>query len=255
MTMVYVTHDLAVLAQIADRVGVMYAGSIVEVAPVEPLFGEPRHPYTQGLIASVPQPSFTRTTGYRFTAPLRGLLRRTELGSGKSTIARAVSGLLTPERGRILFQGEPPAPGRVAARSPELRRLIQYVFQNPDASLNPRMRILGILPRSLELLGGVEPGKLDAKVAPALDEVRLDSSYAERFPDQLSGGERQRVAIARALIKVVDLLGGQREERHLGTPDSLVGKKTLAARGSPQTAVVPGSCNLRAAAGAAGHSQ
>ena len=106
-----------------------------------------------------------------------------------------MSGLLTPERGRILFQGEP-APGRVAARSPELRRLIQYVFQNPDASLNPRMRIRGILARPLELLGGVEPGKLDAKVAATLDEVRLDSSYTARFPDQLSGGERQRVAIS-----------------------------------------------------------
>ena len=73
MTMVYVTHDLAVLAQIADRVGVMYAGSIVEVAPVEPLFGEPRHPYTQGLIASVPQPSFTRTTGVPIHSPAPGL--------------------------------------------------------------------------------------------------------------------------------------------------------------------------------------
>ena len=309
MTMLYVTHDLAVLAQIADRVGVMYAGSIVEVAPVERLFGEPRHPYTRGLIASVPQ--LHQDDRVPIAAPLRGLLRRAELGSGcpfysrcdyaqpacatepqrlepvadrhlvacqrwrhigpsevdpavavaarvraasrppvlevhnvtlgyggartgiarylyrplapvvhdvslqiaegetfalvgesgsgKSTIARAVSGLLAPQRGRILFQGEP-APGRVAARSPQLRRLIQYVFQNPDASLNPRMRIRGILARPLELLGGVEPGKLDVKVAAALDEVRLDSSYAERFPDQLSGGERQRVAIARALI-------------------------------------------------------
>ena len=309
MTMVYVTHDLAVLAQIADRVGVMYAGRMVEVAPVDTLFREPRHPYTRGLIASVPR--LGEDDGIPFAAPLRGLLRRGELGSGcafarrceyaeptceartprlepvddghdvacfrwreidpaprldgdvggeairepaarpvleldavslaygpasaglvgrlrhpspavvhevslriaegetfalvgesgsgKSTIARAVSGLLAPRAGRILFRGEP-APGRVAARPRELRRLIQYVFQNPDASLNPRMRIRSILARPLELLGNVAASELDSRVAAALDDVRLDADYAERFPDQLSGGERQRVAIARALV-------------------------------------------------------
>ena len=309
MTMVYVTHDLAVLAQIADRVGVMYAGGMVEVAPVGTLFREPRHPYTRGLIASVPR--LDEDDGIPLAAPLRGLLRRGELGSGcafhrrcdyaqpactarvprleragddhlvacrrwheiapatraagaagngrergsgvrpvlelegitlaygpappgfarrlrraappvvheislriaegetfalvgesgsgKSTIARAVSGLLAPRAGRILFRGEP-APGRVAARPQELRRLVQYVFQNPDASLNPRMRIWNILARPLELLGGSAAAELDARVAAALDDVRLDASYADRFPDQLSGGERQRIAIARALI-------------------------------------------------------
>ena len=308
-TMVYVTHDLAVLAQIADRVGVMYAGRMVEVAPVDTLFREPRHPYTRGLIASVPR--LDEDDSVPFAAPLRGLLRRGELGSGcafarrcdyaepacearapplepvddghdvacfrwreivpapalaggagsepirepaarpvleldavslaygpasaglanvfrrpsplvvhdvslriaegetfalvgesgsgKSTIARAVSGLLAPRAGRILFRGEP-APGRVAARPPELRRLIQYVFQNPDASLNPRMRVRNILARPLELLGNVAASELDARVAAALDDVRLDADYADRFPDQLSGGERQRIAIARALI-------------------------------------------------------
>ena len=309
MTMVYVTHDLAVLARIADRVGVMYAGRMVEVAPVDTLFGEPRHPYTRGLIASVPR--LDEAESVPFAAPLRGLLRRGELGSGcafarrcdyaepacevrapslepvdkghdvacfrwrqidpaprmadgkgreairepaarpvlelddvsvaygpaptelagrlrraappvvhevslripegetfalvgesgsgKSTIARAVSGLLVPRAGRILFRGEP-APGRVAARSQELRRLIQYVFQNPDASLNPRMRIRNILARPLKLLGNVAASELDQRVATALDDVRLDLDYADRFPDQLSGGERQRIAIARALV-------------------------------------------------------
>ena len=309
MTMVYVAHDLAVLAQIADRVGVMYAGSMVEVAPVDTLFREPRHPYTRGLIGSVPR--LDHDDGVPFAAPLKGLLRRGELGSGcafarrcdyaeaaceahmpslepagsghdvacfrwreigppprlagdasrevirepaarpvlelddvsvaygpaptglagalrrasppvvhdvslriaegetfalvgesgsgKSTIARAVSGLLAPRAGRILFRGEA-APSRVAARPQELRRLIQYVFQNPDASLNPRMRIRRILARPLELLGNVAARELDSRVAAALDDVRLDSDYADRFPDQLSGGERQRIAIARALV-------------------------------------------------------
>jgi len=309
MTMVYVTHDLAVLAQIADRVGVMYAGAMVEVAPVDTLFREPRHPYTRGLIGSVPR--LDGDDSVPFAAPLRGLLRRAELGagcafahrcdhalpacearppllepigddhdvacfrwreidpaprpaggpasdtvrepashpalelidvsvaygpapaglagffgrasppvvhdvslriaegetfalvgesgSGKSTIARAVSGLLAPRSGRIRFRGET-VPGRAASRPRELRRLIQYVFQNPDASLNPRMRVRGILARPLELLGNVAASELDSRVAAALDDVRLDADYAHRFPDQLSGGERQRIAIARALV-------------------------------------------------------
>ena len=300
---------LAVLAQIADRVGVMYAGRMVEVAPVDTLFREPRHPYTRGLIGSVPR--LDEDDVVPFAAPLRGLLRRGELGSGcafahrcdyagpaceartppleplgnghhvacfrwceigpaprppasagservrepgsrpvlelgnvsvaygpaptgfagrlrrasppvvhdvsfriaegetfalvgesgsgKSTIARAVSGLLAPRTGEILFRGEPVA-GRVGARPPELRGLVQYVFQNPDASLNPRMRIRNILARPLELLGNVAASELDSAVADALDDVRLDADYADRFPDQLSGGERQRIAIARALI-------------------------------------------------------
>ena len=308
MTMVYVTHDLAVLAQIADRVGVMYAGRMVEVAPVDTLFREPRHPYTRGLIGSVPR---LDDDSIPFAAPLRGLLRRGELGSGcpfarrcdyaqpacetrapplesageghavacwrwreigsaeqssggsgsdptsvtvagpvleldavsvaygsastglagalrrasapvvhdvsiriaegetfalvgesgsgKSTIARAVSGLLAPRAGKIRFRGDA-VPGRAAARGRELKRLIQYVFQNPDASLNPRMRVRKILARPLELLGNVPASELDSRVAAALDDVRLDAEYADRFPDQLSGGERQRIAIARALI-------------------------------------------------------
>ena len=309
VTMLYVTHDLAVLARIADRVGVMYAGAMVEIAPVDALFREPRHPYTRGLIASVPRlceddevpaaaPLRGRVTrggpvrgcsfrdrcdyaepacaaraprleaarnahlvacrrwrdigpdaraparagavrdrgpGVRPVLEVEGItvaygparagpalgLRRAaapvvhgvslriaegetfalvgESGSGKSTIARAVSGLLVPRAGRILFRGEP-APGRVAARSPELRRLVQYVFQNPDASLNPRMRVRGILARPLELLGITAASELDTRVAGALDDVRLDAACAGRFPDQLSGGERQRIAIARALI-------------------------------------------------------
>ena len=309
MSMLYVTHDLAVLAQIADRVGVLYAGRLVEVAPTSILFTEPRHPYTRGLIASVPR--LRPDDDVPAPGALRGLLRRAELpqgcpfqvrcdfaepscatnvqrletiaeghqvacqrwrditrpeiygddepettfkpissesiltlqnvtvgyggrgshwgrlfgrrslavvhdasfhiqqgetfalvgesGSGKSTIARAISGLLTTESGKILFQGEPVS-GRIEARSQELRRLIQYVFQNPDASLNPRMQIGRILARPLELLGDVEKEDIPPRVATALEDVRLDPGYAGRYPDQLSGGERQRVAIARALI-------------------------------------------------------
>ena len=122
-----------------------------------------------------------------------------ESGSGKSTVARAVSGLLAPKDGKIRFEGKD-LPGLVTERSDDLRRRIQYIFQNPDASLNPRARIRTILARPLELFTDFGRAAIERKVIAALEDVRLDASYASRFPDQLSGGERQRVAIARALV-------------------------------------------------------
>jgi peptide/nickel transport system ATP-binding protein len=314
MSMLYVTHDLGVLSQIADRVGVMYAGHMVEIAPTVALFSQPRHPYTRGLIASIPRLDQPEETLAR---PLRGLLRRDELpagcpfqprcdfaepscserpqsldrvalghevacqrwralaapavaavgeaaatrpataeaplltldgvtlaygaahgwlgwltrfgavvavqdlsfsisrgetfalvgesGSGKSTVARAISGLLSPQSGRILLQGQP-LPELVRLRTAEQRRRIQYVFQNPDASLNPRARIGSILARPLEMFLDLDAKSVRLRIMQALSDTRLDSSYAARFPDQLSGGERQRVAIARALIVKPELL-------------------------------------------------
>jgi peptide/nickel transport system ATP-binding protein len=313
MSMLYVTHDLGVLAQITDRVGVMYAGRMVEIAPTAVLFAAPRHPYTRGLIASMPQIEESDGPAGRM---LRGLLKRDELpagcpfqprcdfaeaacatelqrleavadghvvacrrwrtlapqtmaaddravnvrdsaareyvlaldgvslgygangrwakflgaaalnvvqdfsvaievgetfalvgesGSGKSTVARAVSGLLAPRAGCILFEGQP-LPGLVGARSRELRRRIQYIFQNPDASLNPRKRIGAILARPLEMFFNLDRADVGRRVAGALEDVRLDASYAARYPDQLSGGERQRVAVARALVAESKLL-------------------------------------------------
>ncbi len=308
MAMLYVTHDLGILGQIASRVGVMYAGRLVELAPVETLFTSPRHPYSRGLMASVQTLDEQAYNG----RPLRGLLRRDQLpagcpffprcdhaesscaqrvqrlipiedhhwvacqrweiirddslavaagsrpstsgnpsgehplieiqhlnlsygkssawrrlfaieprdvvkdvsftisageifalvgesGSGKSTTARAISGLLEPRSGTIRFMGTL-LPGRLRWRPLDLKRQIQFIFQNPDASLNPRERVRKILARPLRLFFGLARGKISARAEAALAEVRLDPSYVTRFPDQLSGGERQRVAIARALV-------------------------------------------------------
>ena len=311
MSMLYVTHDLGVLAEIADRVGVMYAGRMVEIAPTATLFRQPCHPYTRGLIASIPQ---LEAGGRPRGKPLRGLLRRDELpagcpfqprcefaesscavnrqrltevasahqvacqrwqtidapalvspeasatlavqgpvpllaiegialgygasswlhpqrlsaatvveelsfsiqrgevfalvgesGSGKSTVARAISGLLAPATGQIRFDGMP-LPSAVKRRSGDLRRRIQYVFQNPDASLNPRLRVARIVGRPLEMFEQLDGATLKQRVVAALQDVRLDADYVQRYPDQLSGGERQRVAIARALVAKPDLL-------------------------------------------------
>ncbi len=303
MSMLYVTHDLGLLSQLADRVGVMYAGRMVEVAPAADLFADPKHPYTQGLIGAIPRIDDVTQQPSR---PLRGLLQRQSLpkgcpfaprcdaaqprcfdeiqdlkpcgparmaacwrveeielplalppgepsrrpaavesllnidavsiayghgkrrfqalrnvsldvrkgetvalvgesGSGKSTLARAIAGLVEPESGSIRLQGEGLA-AKVKARTPEQRRLIQFVFQNPDASLNPRATVRTALSRPFDFHFPDRSSEADGKVISTLADVRLDQAYARHYPDQLSGGERQRVAIARALIAEPALL-------------------------------------------------
>lgn len=121
-----------------------------------------------------------------------------ESGSGKTTIARSIAGLLPPRSGRILFDGQEIG-GTAEGRPPHLLREIQFVFQNPDSSLNPRRRVAYAIGRPLELFFGLSGKARSERIAELLDDVHLDSGYMRRYPSQLSGGERQRVAIARAL--------------------------------------------------------
>ncbi len=122
-----------------------------------------------------------------------------ESGSGKTTLARSVAGLHSQRGGQITLNGAPLAMS-ARNRTREHRRMIQYVFQNPYGSLNPRRTIGHIIRQPLEIFGHVKGDAADKKVAEMLDRVALTAAYADRFPDQLSGGERQRVAIARALV-------------------------------------------------------
>jgi peptide/nickel transport system ATP-binding protein len=132
-----------------------------------------------------------------------------ESGSGKSTILRAIAGLAAPSSGRIALMRDGQTE-ELAARSTgrplAQLRSIQLIFQNPDASLNPRHRILDLLAQPLHLYGKVPRSDLRAKAAELLAEVRLDAAMLDRMPAQLSGGERQRVAIARAFAAGPDLL-------------------------------------------------
>jgi len=323
LAMFYVTHNLGVVAQICHRIGVMYAGRLVEVSPNRTLFRTPTHPYTQGLIASVPR---IGTPSRRQSLLLKGLLRRSELppgcpfaprcdfatddcfarapdletvegdhsvacwhwreipslslrrsecgpgedvavereqfaskppllkidaltagyavrrsalslrrspkiiaedisldirpgetfalvgesGSGKTTVARAVIGLLPFVSGSILYRDCDDRTNDLTValvkRGNDILRCVQLVFQNPDASLNPRQRVGQIIGRPLEILFHLSGQKLRDRVTSLLADVRLDSKYYGRYPDELSGGERQRVAIARALAVEPQLL-------------------------------------------------
>lgn len=121
-----------------------------------------------------------------------------ESGSGKSTIARAICGLITPRGGTITYEGtniDVP----IGRRSRALKRDLQIVFQNPDASLNPRHSVGFILGQAVRAFHGLDPAAVRKMVETLLSDVKLSANYASRYPRQLSGGERQRVAIARAL--------------------------------------------------------
>jgi peptide/nickel transport system ATP-binding protein len=290
----YVSHDLAVIADLADRVALLYAGRLVELGPKELFFQGSSHPYARRLIAAIPEmsgehellgiPGSAPRPGQRpqgcFFAPrcdwvedvchtvfppkveleaghevrcyrhedvlaaaraeritarerivpaeqpiallavnqlnasygalqvLFGIDLRVEAGecvalvgesgSGKTTLARCIGGLHRDLEGEILLNGEPLAPG-ARARSREVRRQVQYVFQSPYASLNPRKTVGQSVGQPLRIFEHLRGETAERRIVDALERVSLGASVLDRYPDQLSGGERQRVAIARAI--------------------------------------------------------
>nr|WP_243730697.1 ABC transporter ATP-binding protein [Rubellimicrobium sp. CFH 75288] len=234
LSMLFITHDLGIVRQIADRVCVMQGGLIVEQGPAREIFGRPRHPYTRkllsaeqaGLPAPVPAdaPTVAEARNLRIWFPIqRGLLRRTvghvravndatlsvragetvgivgESGSGKTTLALALMRLLPKTDGRIVFMGRDIGELPQRALRP-LRREMQIVFQDPFGSLSPRMTAGEIIAEGLGV-HGVEKGRdRRGMVAEIMAEVGLDPATMDRYPHEFSGGQRQRIAIARALI-------------------------------------------------------
>lgn len=240
----YISHDLALVSAVADRVCVLEQGRIVEQADAGQLFTSPQHDYTRKLIAAVPDPSHRLisaekpsphpllsleqvTINYGRHGLLNTLLRRKanttraasavsltvhqgeivgvigESGSGKSSLARALTGLV-PFSGQVDFSGYA-IYGR-QQMDKAYRRRVQMIFQHPDASLNPRMRIGEIIARPLRLYG-LPAGETEAQaVARLLEDVRLPAAFASRYPHELSGGQKQRVAIARAFAHPPDLV-------------------------------------------------
>jgi peptide/nickel transport system ATP-binding protein len=296
----YVSHDLAVVATLAQRVAVMYAGRIVELGPERALFRASAHPYARRLVEAIPELSGRHALeGIAGTAPRPGqrpdgcffaprcgfavaecveafppvervaerhevrCFRHAEVlaasarerrpapelplvdaastlvevsgiaafhgtrqvlfdvdlevkprqcvalvgesGSGKTTLARCIAGLHRNFSGEIRLHGRPLAAG-ARARDLRTRRELQYIFQSPYSSLNPRKTISQIVAQPLRLFFRLDHAAMDERVVTTLERVRLGSSVLPRYPHELSGGERQRVAIARALAAEPTLL-------------------------------------------------
>ncbi len=234
-TAVYVSHDLAVVAQMADRIVVLNGGAVKENGAVAQVLDAPVDAYTRQLLAATRRPEASFVTppegakrvpplleirglsaGYgridRFGVPAVRVLDDVSLtiargsalgvigesGSGKTTLARVVAGLVDRARGDVLFNGEP-LPAHLSRRTPEQYRQIQIVFQNADTALNPSHSIADILGRPLAFYHHLRGAAAKKRMLALLDLVKLPASIATRTPAGLSGGQKQRVNLARAL--------------------------------------------------------
>ena len=234
-TAIYVSHDLAVVAQMADRIVVLRDGQIQENNPTEQILAAPEHPYTRSLLAAI-RPAARQGAGDQEAASeeedvlldIHGLeicygtkkvlqdvdlkIRRGaavgvigESGSGKTTLAQAIAGLAPTSAGRILLDGQPLS-RTLAGRTREQFRRVQFVFQNADTALNPKHSIEQILGRPLRFYHGMRGAQQQRRVAELLVLVQLPASIAQRLPGELSGGQKQRVNLARALAAEPDLI-------------------------------------------------
>lgn len=239
---VYVSHDLAVVAQMADRVVVLRNGEIQEQGEVGGIIASPQNPYTrslmqaaesplrltqhdtqraldtepvlrvQGLSAGYGKPDASGMPALRILEGVDLVVRKGatmgvigESGSGKSTLAYVIAGLLAPAQGTITFKGRPLG-GTLRQRDKDLYRRIQLVFQNADTVLNPAQTIGDILARPLRIFERCAPRDIPRRVAALLDMVKLPAAMARRRPAELSGGQKQRINLARALAAEPDLI-------------------------------------------------
>ncbi|KOC92814.1 glutathione ABC transporter ATP-binding protein GsiA [Winslowiella iniecta] len=257
MAVIFITHDMGVVAEMADRVQVMYRGEVVETAPVEQIFRQPQQPYTRALLAAVPklgsmagqpfpakfplvsaeQPlsldaQDTVPAGVEPILQVRDLVTRFDIrsgifnrvtrrvhavekvsfdlkpgetlalvgesGCGKSTTGRSLLRLVESQGGSITFNGQRIDRLKTSELSP-LRRDIQFIFQDPYASLDPRLTVGFSIMEPLLVHGVMKGREAEARVAWLLEKVGLLPEHAQRYPHEFSGGQRQRICIARAL--------------------------------------------------------
>ena len=224
---IYITHDLAVVAQMADRIKVLRYGEEVEESETRKMLSNPKEDYTKSLwsVRSLIKPEETSDdmilsirnidAAYGSSKVLHNVSidipkGKTvaivgESGSGKSTTARVVTGLLPQLKGDIIFDGEK-LPPKLENRTREQLRRIQIIFQMPDTAMNPRQTVDEIIGRPLEFYHGIKGKERENKVIELLKMIELDESFLDRLPSELSGGQKQRICIARALAANPDLI-------------------------------------------------
>jgi peptide/nickel transport system ATP-binding protein len=219
----YITHDLAVVAQVADDIIVLRHGKKVEYGDTQQIIKEPRQQYTNDLVSvhHIPHEqknptdkpilsvkNVTAAYGGGIVKVLKNVsvdihLGQTlavvgESGSGKSTLARAITGLLPPMEGSIVFEGRTLS-ARLANRTRDDLRELQMIYQMADTAMNPRQTVGTIIGRPLEFYFGMRGKERDKRVAELLEKIEMGKGFADRYPAELSGGQKQRVCIARAL--------------------------------------------------------
>ncbi|WP_022705139.1 ABC transporter ATP-binding protein [Pseudorhodobacter ferrugineus] len=218
----YITHDLAVVAQIADHILVLQGGKMVEYGTTDHIINTPAQAYTQALV-SVRSIDHQEKTGGAPVLSVKGITARYrgtkfdvlkdvtvdlpeaqtlaivgESGSGKSTLARVITGLLPPSKGEITFNGRTLAPEFENRTRDDLRE-VQMIYQMADVAMNPRQTVGTIIGRPLEFYFGLRGDAKKKRIQELLDEIEMGEGYIDRYPAELSGGQKQRVCIARAL--------------------------------------------------------
>ncbi|WP_299561398.1 ABC transporter ATP-binding protein [uncultured Sulfitobacter sp.] len=219
----YITHDLAVVAQVSDHIMVLQQGAMVEYGTADQIINDPQEEYTKALVSvrsiihEEKVPNDTPVLSVKdVTARYRGtdfdVLKNItvdmysgqtlavvgESGSGKSTLARVITGLLPPRDGEILFDGRRLSPDLPTRSLDDLREL-QMIYQMADTAMNPRQTVGTIIGRPLEFYFGLKGKAKQQRIQELLDEIELGEGFQDRYPAELSGGQKQRVCIARAL--------------------------------------------------------
>ncbi|WP_299623022.1 ABC transporter ATP-binding protein [uncultured Tateyamaria sp.] len=218
----YITHDLAVVAQVSDHIMVLRMGEMVEYGTTDAIINHPQEDYTKALVSvrsiehEEKQPTepvlrveniTARYKGTNFDvlhnvsvdlSPGQTLAVVGESGSGKSTLARVITGLLPPRDGTITFAGRTLTPDQPSRSLEDLREL-QMIYQMADTAMNPRQTVGTIIGRPLEFYFGLKGDEKQKRIQELLDEIELGSGFQDRYPAELSGGQKQRVCIARAL--------------------------------------------------------
>ncbi len=225
---IYITHDLAVVAQMADVIKVLRYGETIEDADTRRMLSNPEKEYTKSLwsVRSIEKAeevsndvvlrvdhvdaSYTGSAKVLDDVSIEVPRGHTvaivgESGSGKSTTARAITGLLPPTRGQILFNGKP-LPAMLKDRSVDQLQKIQMIYQMADTAMNPRHTVRDIIGRPLEFYLGLQGAERDRRLMELIEMIELNETFIDRLPAELSGGQKQRICIARALAASPELI-------------------------------------------------